>query len=198
MEDGHRVTHLLHFRNIKRPGSHELNPEIIQAQSEAIGVPLIQRDFHSYEDEFKKVIIDLRSQGVRIDGAVFGHIETHKQLVDRICNELNIDLLIPLWKKDSEKTLMDILDSGFEVVIVSSKNSLMGTEWLGRKIDRKFISDLKRYDTYIDPCGENSEFHTIVTDGPIFNKKIVITGSERILKENYWHLNITGFKVLEK
>jgi uncharacterized protein (TIGR00290 family) len=171
MAEGYKVTHLLNFRNMKKIGSHEINPKIIQAQSEAIGIPLIQKDFFSYEQEFKKVVLDLRAEGARIDGAVFGHIETHKALVDRICQDLNIDLLLPIWKQDSTNILTEIVDSGFEVFLVSIKDGLLGKEWLGRRIGDGFISDLRALNESIDPCGENGEFHTLVTDGPIFKKR---------------------------
>jgi diphthine-ammonia ligase len=198
MAEGYQVTHLLNFRNIKKIGSHEINPRIIQAQSEAIGIPLIQRDFFSYEQEFKNVTLNLQAQGEQIDGAVFGHIETHKMLVDRICRDLDIDLLLPLWREKSEKILTEIIDAGFEVFIVSIKDSLLSREWLGRRIDEKFINDLSNVNDSLDPCGENGEFHTIVTDGPIFKKKILISGSDVILREGYWFLNINGFSFQEK
>lgn len=198
MADGYRVTHLLNFRNMKKIGSHEINPEIIQAQSEAIGIPLIQRDFLSYEQEFKNVVLDLRAQGAQIDGAIFGHIETHNKLVDRICKDLDIDPLLPLWKQKSERVLREIINSGFEVFVVSIKDGLLGKEWLGRRIDEKFINDLRNLDESIDPCGENGEFHTFVSDGPIFKKKIIISKSERVLREGYWFLNISKFSLLGK
>ena len=198
MADGYEVTHLLHFRNLEKTGSHEINPEIIRAQSEAMGIPLIQWDFISYEQEFKKVVLDLRDQGVKTDGAVFGHIETHGRLVGRICHDLDIELLLPLWKQDPEKLLTEITDAGFEVLVVSTRDGLMGREWLGRRIDRGFISDVRRLNESIDPCGENGEFHTLVTDGPIFRKKIRITRSEPVLREGYWHLDIRGCALLKK
>ena len=198
MEEGYQVTHLLNFRNMKKIGSHEINPEIIQAQSEAIGIPLIQKDFFSYEQEFKKIVLDLRAEGARIDGAVFGHIETHKALVDRICHDLDIDLMLPLWKQDSNKVLTEIIDSGFEVFLVSVKDGLLGKEWLGRRIDDGFISDLRDLNESIDPCGENGEFHTVVTDGPLFKKRIIITKSEPVLRDGYWFLNISEFAFRDK
>lgn len=198
MEEGYLITHLLNFRNIKNAGSHEINPEIIRAQSQALGIALLQRDFFSYEQEFKNTILDLRAKGEQIDAAVFGHIETHKKLVDRICTDLDIDLLLPLWKHNSKKILRDILDCGFEVIVVSVKDGLLGREWLGRRIDEKFISDLSNLDESIDPCGENGEFHTLVTDGPIFKKKILVSGSEKELRHGYWVLKINQFSFPEK
>jgi len=37
----------------------------------------------------KKVKRNLNESGAGIEGAVFGHIETHKNLVDRICSDLD-------------------------------------------------------------------------------------------------------------
>jgi len=198
MNDGYRITHLLHFTNQKKTGSHELNPALIRAQAQALGLPLLQRDFYSYEEEFKKAALQLRSQGERIDAAVFGHIETHKPLVDRICHDLDIDLILPLWKQNSEKIINEIINAGFEVILVSVKDGLLGKEWLGRRIDDKFIADLRKANSTVDPCGENGEFHTLVLDGPIFKKKIMITRSDPVFKDGYWFQNITDFARVDK
>jgi len=132
MAEVYQFTHLLNFRNLGKTGSHEINPETIQAQPESIGIPLVQRDFFSYEQEFKKIVSELRAQGgARIDGAVFRHFETHKWLVDRICRDLKTDLSLSLWQRDSKKIISDIIDAEFEVIIVSARAGLMGREWLG-------------------------------------------------------------------
>ncbi|MGB5100026.1 MAG: diphthine--ammonia ligase [Methanothrix sp.] len=198
MNDGYRIAHLLHFTNQKKTGSHELNSALIQAQAEALGLPLMQRNFQSYEEEFKKAALELRSHGEGFDAAVFGHIETHKPLVDRICNDLDIDLLLPLWKQNSEKIVNEIINDGFEVILVSVRDGFLGKEWLGRRIDDKFIADLRKANSTVDPCGENGEFHTLVLDGPIFKKKIIITRSDPLHKEGYRFLNITDFALADK
>ena len=198
MNDGYNIAHILHFTNQKKTGSHELNPALIRAQAQAIGLPLTQRNFRSYEEEFKKAAQELRAKGKRFDAAIFGHIETHKPLVERICHELGIDLVLPLWKENSEKIINEIIEAGFETILVSVRDGFLGKEWLGRKIDDKFMADLKKSSTAVDACGENGEFHTLVLDGPIFKKKIVITGSDPIHKEGYWLLNITNFELQEK
>jgi uncharacterized protein (TIGR00290 family) len=198
MNDGYYITHLLHFTNLKKTGSHELHTALIRAQAEALGLPLLQRDFCSYEEEFKKAVRELQSRGERIDAAVFGHIETHKALVERICHDLDIDLLLPLWKLNSEKIINEVIDAGFKAVVVSVKEGLLGKEWLGRGIDKEFVKDLRETGSFIDPCGENGEFHTLVLDGPIFKKKIVITGSDPVRREGYWFLNITNFSLQER
>ena len=49
------VTHLSNFRDMKRSGSREINPELLSAQSQAIGIPILHIDFVSYEEEFNLV-----------------------------------------------------------------------------------------------------------------------------------------------
>jgi len=84
------------------------------------------------------------------------------------------------------------------VIVVSVKDGLLSKEWLGRRIDEKFINDLSNLDESIDPCGENGEFHTLVTDSPIFEKKILISGTEQELRDGYWFLKVKEFSLLEK
>ncbi len=198
ISEGFDVSYLLNFRDMKRRSSHEINPELLNAESEAIGIPIFQTGFQSYEQEFKKAIRNLNESGAGIEGAVFGHIETHKDLVDRICGDLGIELLLPLWKQNSEQIITDFVDAGFEAIIVSAKADLFGEEWLGRHIDKKFVSDLHNYNNAIDPCGENGEFHTFVTDGPMFKNKLRIVKSENILRDGLWFMDILSFARKDK
>lgn len=198
MKGGYKITHLLHFTNKKKTGSHELNPALIRAQAEAIGIPLLQREFYSYEEEFKRAALDLTAQGEIFDAAVFGHIETHRPLVERICQELAIELVLPIWKQNSESLIKEILAAGFDVMLVSVRDGFLGREWLGRKIDGRFLEDLKAANSSVDPCGENGEFHTLVLDGPIFKKRLRITGIDPVHRDGYWFINITSFGLEEK
>lgn len=196
--DSFNVTHLLNFRDTKKKGSHSINPKLLLAQMQATGIQSIRTDFVSYEQEFKKVVQELNKNNAAIEGAVFGHIRTHESLVDRICNDLGIKLIMPLWEYDSGQIVSDLVDAGFKAIIVSVKAGLLGKEWLGRAIDHKFVKDLRRYKKEIDPCGEDGEFHTFVIDGPIFKHRLKIVDSVNILEEGYWFLDVSQFEVEEK
>jgi uncharacterized protein (TIGR00290 family) len=196
--EGFDISYILNFRDTKKNGSHNINPELLSAQLQAIGVPNLQIDFLSYEQEFKKTVHNISETGVKIEGAVFGHIKTHKDLVDRICSDLDIQLILPLWNCDSEKIITDFIHAGFNAIIVSAKADLFGKEWVGRKIDEKFVSDLHDFNDSIDSCGEYGEFHTFVIDGPLFKNKLKIVNSKKILKDGYWLLDISKYAIEEK
>jgi len=63
--EGRKIGYLLSFWNMTRQGAHEVNPEVLFAQAEAMGVPLIRTGFASYEEEFKRVVRSLTRRGMR-------------------------------------------------------------------------------------------------------------------------------------
>lgn len=196
ISEGFEVSYLLSFRDTKRIRSHAIHPQLLAAQSHAMGIPLLHRDFVSYEEEFKKVVHHLNEGGAGIEGAVFGHIQTHKNLVDRMCRDLGITLLLPLWKLDSEQIVREFIEAGFEAIIVSVRADLFDKAWLGRKIDNYFVHDLRNFNSAIDPCGEYGEFHTFVTNGPLFKNHIRIFSGEKMLRNGYWFFDIAKFEMV--
>jgi diphthine-ammonia ligase len=193
--DGFNVSYLLNFRDLKKTASHNLNHDLLTAQAHAMGIPIIQQDFVSYEEEFKKVVRDLNENGAGIEGAVFGHIGMHENLVQRMCSDLGIELIMPLWNRDSGQIVTDFIDAGFEAIVVSAKADLMDSGWLGRKADREFVAQLRAFNGAIDVCGEFGEFHTFVLDGPLFKRRIRIVESEKRLEDGFWRLDILEFAI---
>ena len=204
--DGFEVSHLLNFvSKDERCMSHGLDSELIVAQSPAIGIPLIQREvtWDTYEEAFKAVMMELKKMSV--EGAVFGDVDVqgHKDWVDRVCSEVGITPIEPLWGLNPEHILADFIDKGFEAIVVNAKADLFGEEWLGRKVDRRFLAELRKLQSMhnVHVCGEWGEYHTLVLDGPIFKRRIKILDSERVLKEGYWKfwlLDILRYEKEEK
>ena len=178
----------------KRSCSHGLSADVIQVQSQAIGIPLVQRrtTWDTYETEFKSMLRAFKQEGV--DGGVFGDIDfnEHRQWIDRVCQEVDITPHLPLWGQAQEKVLRDIMDLGFEAVVVTTKAELLGEEWLGRRVDLDFIEQLGelRGTKDITPCGEAGEYHTLVIDGPLFKKRIEILETSKVLRDGHWFLEI--------
>jgi len=76
---------------------------------------------------------------------------------------------------------------------ISAKSDLFAEEWIGRKVNKDFLRYLK--ENNIDICGENGEYHTFVTDGPLFKKKIKISKSKTIMREGYWFLDTLEYSL---
>ncbi|MFQ5996263.1 MAG: diphthine--ammonia ligase [Dehalococcoidales bacterium] len=178
----------------QRSRTHGLSAQVLQVQSQAIGIPLMQRraTWNSFEAEFKKMLRAFKQQGVV--GGVFGDIDLdeHREWVERVCQEMAITPHLPLWGESQEKILRDFIDSGFEAIVVATKADMLGEEWLGRSIDLDFIRHLDelRGTKNITLCGEAGEYHTFVTDGPLFQKRIEISETKKVLRDEHWFLEI--------
>lgn len=195
------VSHLLNMVTTdgKVSMTNRISSELLHAQAEAVGTKLIQRrtTWQNYERDFKKALSMLSKEGV-ITG-VFGDIaiQDHRAWVERVCKEVDLKPVLPLWGMPCKKLLEEFVTIGFEAVLISADSKLFGKEWLGRKIDRNFIKYLSRIDK-IDLCGEQGEYHTFVVNGPIFKKRIKLFQGNRILKDGYWFLEIPEYELCIK
>jgi diphthine-ammonia ligase len=198
---GLKVSYLVNMVNEdgERSRSHGLAAKWLQMQSQAMNIPLIQHQATrtNYEAEFKNVLLNLKQKG--ITQGVFGDIdvEEHRQWIERVCSEVDVIPRLPLWGEDQKKILTDFVNLGFKAVIVATKAELMGEEWLGRKLDKDFVTDLAKSNN-ITPCGENGEFHTLVIDGPLFEKRMEIIEATNILREDRWFWEITKCELMPK
>lgn len=195
--EGYHISYLLNFisQEYRRVRFHGTEARLIHMQAETIGTSLLQKETTSdgYEQEFKETVKSLIPKG--IEGMIFGdiYLEEHKEWTERVCREIGIEAIEPLWGKDQEGLLLEFIDAGFEARIVSAQSDLFDKKWIGRKVDRDFLKYLK--ENNIDACGENGEYHTLVTNGPLFKKKIEITKSNSIRRDGYWFLDTLEYSL---
>jgi len=193
----YNISHLVNFisREFKRVSFHGTEARLIQLQSQATGIPLLQKQttWEEYEQEFKEAVQSLLPQGIK--GMVFGNIylDEHKEWVERVCGDLGIEAIEPLWNKDTEEVFTGFIEAGFEAVIVSARAELIDEGWVGQRLDRKFLAYLKTRN--IDLCGENGEYHTLVVNGPLFKRRIEIIESKTIDRDNHWLLDTVKYRL---
>ncbi len=193
---GMRVSHLIHF---DRPNNlHGVDPAMIRLQAELAEIPIIQKRVSQpdFEQEFRETVSDFAGKGAR--GMIFGdiYLEPHKEWVDRTCGELGIEPLEPLWGCRTEDIVRNFLNLGFETVIASGDQKLIDKKFIGRKMDDEFIGYLKSRN--LDVCGENGEFHTFVTAGPLFKGRIEITDTAVTSRDGFWFLDVKKYAVIKE
>lgn len=184
---------------------HTPNIEITKLQAEAIGLPLIQKITEGVkEEELKdlKSAISEAKKKFKIEGVVTGAIASQyqKSRIQKICDDLKLKCINPLWKMDQKKVLEELVKNKLEVIIIGVFAKMIGESWLGRKIDEKAIKELseleKKYK--INPAGEGGEIETLVLDAPFFKKKIKILESEKIMDKNSGILKIKRAELINK
>jgi len=187
ISEGYEISHLLNMTDKEKSRSHGLDVKLISAQAEAMGIPILQRptSWEAYEDNFKSAVSDLKPD---IEAGVFGDIflEEHREWVERVCGELDIEPILPLWGRDCEDLLQEFIDVGFEAVVVSTSKNL--SDILGRRVDKGLIDYLKGGGE--DLCGESGEYHTFVMDGPLFKKSVEIIDTRPVYGGDRWLLDV--------
>jgi diphthine-ammonia ligase len=191
MKSGYKIEYLLNFisRKYNRCCFHGIEASLLNLQAEALGIPLIQvpvtDDMKTYEQEFKQAVLKVKEES-SISSMIFGDIYLldHVNWVERVCNDMGVKAVEPLWNNQPQELMKEFLDLGFKAVIVSAKADVLGEEFVGKTIDPDLVEEFKR--RKICPCGENGEFHTFVYDGPMFKRRIEIVKGEPVLKKGFW------------
>lgn len=205
IQQGYQIKYLLHFisRETKRGCFHGIESRLMQLQADALDLTLVQKevspDMQKYEAEFKEAVFALKAKGIK--AMVFGDIYLLEQInwVERVCKDLEITSIEPLWNIPAFKIINEFVDLGFKAIIVSCKADVLGKDFIGRYLDKEIIDEFKTRN--ICPCGENGEFHTFVVDGPIFKGKIEILKSKPVLKDGFWKhwfLDIKDYRCVSK
>jgi diphthine-ammonia ligase len=202
IQEGYDVAQLLiMMSNKNRSNFHMISSALLDAQSQAIGIPIVKwvAAPNTYEQDFKKALLQMKAKGVEglVTGDVYDVALHEAGWLDRVCNEVGLEPVKPLWHRDTGQIINEFINVGFKAIVVRVKNELLGLEWLGRQVNKKFVEDLAKLGT-VDPCGERGEFHTFVTDGPLFKNSIEILETEKTTLKGYGRLEIKGFKVKPK
>jgi len=191
ISQGHEVSYLVNFisEDGERSRSHGTKASVLALQAEAMGIPLIQvkTSWENYEENFKKVVRELKAKG--IEGGVFGDIdlEEHREWVERVCSEVGIKALLPLWGIKAEKLIDELLKLKFKAMVIATR---LEEGLLGKVLDKALVRQISKLGSH--PCGESGEYHTFVTDGPIFRRALKVTSGESKKRDNIWFQEISA------
>ncbi|MBI5803214.1 diphthine--ammonia ligase [Candidatus Pacearchaeota archaeon] len=163
-------------------------------QSEAMRIPLIVQETKGEKEtelmDLKKAIEKAKKE-FHIEGIVTGAIESVYQAsrVQKICDELNLECFNPLWLRNQFELLQNLIKNKFEVIITGVFAYPLDKTWLGKKIDKKFIEEIKKLNEKykINPAGEGGEFESFVLNCPLFKKKLKVKSFQDFSAgENSW------------
>ncbi|MDO8642674.1 MAG: diphthine--ammonia ligase [Candidatus Woesearchaeota archaeon] len=172
----------------KNPDSymfHTPNIHLVDTQAEALGIPLLVQETEGEKEhelaDLKKAIVQAQKK-YGIEGVVTGALASSYQRdrIEKVCDELGLTVFSPLWHKDQEQELHEILDAGFSFIIVKVASEGLDKTWLGRVITEKDINRLVELNkkTGLNIAFEGGEAETLMIDGPLFKKRIEIEESE--------------------
>jgi diphthine-ammonia ligase len=168
--------------------SHALPKQLIEKQAGSLGLQPVFRSasWEQYEEEFITALHEFKRSGIEV--GVFGDIDfdEHRKWVRRVCSVAGIEPVHPLWKRNRRELLDEFIALGFIAQIVVINERKLDKHFLGKVIKPQTVSEME--EAGIDPSGELGEYHTVVTDGPIFSSRIEIKTDGQEYRDGYWFL----------
>ncbi len=198
-KEGHEIACLITIYS-ENPDSYMFHTPSIKRtlkQAEVMGFPLITKDTKGIKEEELKDLEDVIKTAIKkykIQGLITGalHSDYQASRIQKICDDLGLQCINPLWHKDEFQYLDDIIKNKFKVIIIGVSAYPLNASWLGRVIDKNFIQDVKKlHEKYkIHAAGEGGEFESFVLDCPMFERPLKVTGADFTGENNSWKMEI--------
>jgi diphthine-ammonia ligase len=156
---------------------HTTNIRLAPLVAEAMG---IEHAKATTSGEKELELDDLRRalSALKVDGVVSGAIAStyQRSRVDRICKELGLRHVTPLWGKNGEELLREMLSAGLIIMVAAVAARGLDQRWLGRILDVAAVEELSELHRRfgVDVCGDGGEMETLVLDAPWFRRRLEI------------------------
>lgn len=167
---------------------HGVRRTLLQRQAEAVGLPLEEVVIPAacsndiYEQAFGAALTRLERSVSDARAVAFGDLflEDVRRYRERQFAALARPLMFPIWGRNTSELAREFIASGFEAILVCVDTTMLPAEFAGRAFDEALLDDLP---AGVDPCGENGEFHTFVTHGPVFALPIAVARGDIVLRD---------------
>jgi uncharacterized protein (TIGR00290 family) len=171
-----------------RVSMHGVREELLMAQLDAAGLPAITVRIpypcpnEIYEREMAKAVADAKAHGVThmIFGDLF--LEDIRAYREKNLAGTGIAPVFPLWLKPTADLACDMIEGGVEAHLAVVDLKRLPPAFAGRRFDAGLLSE---FPPGIDPCGENGEFHTFVSAGPMLARKIPVRVGETVERDGF-------------
>ena len=174
--------------DFNRVSMHGVREELLDAQVASLGIPCHKVRIPAlcsneiYEREMGRVLTDAKRSGVT--QVVFGDLflQDIRSYREARLAELGLQGVFPLWMRDTARLAQEMLDAGMEAILTCVDPRKLDASFAGRRFDAALLRDLP---VGIDPCGENGEFHTFASAGPMFKQRIPVAVGEIVERNGF-------------
>lgn len=164
-----------------RVAMHGVRRSILEAQANAAGLPLhvIDLPWPCSNEAYAQLMGDFVKAQVAagIEGMAFGDLFLQDIRAYREAQLAGTGLkpIFPLWQKPTDALAREMVDGGLVTYVATVDPRNLDASFAGRRFDAAFLADLP---PTVDQCGENGEFHTCVSAGPMFSRALdVVVGN---------------------
>jgi uncharacterized protein (TIGR00290 family) len=177
----------------ERVAMHGVRERLLDLQAEAAGLPLIKVPIPHpcpngiYEERMAAAMARVKADGIA--HVVFGDLflEDVRAYREERLARVDMTALFPLWGRNTGDLAREMIASGLTAHLACVDPSQVPAGLSGRRFDLDLLAELPET---ADPCGENGEFHTVVTAGPMFTRAIEVEIGETVTREDFVYTDV--------
>jgi diphthine-ammonia ligase len=184
---------------------HYPDLEWTRLQAQAIGVPQLTGETEGVKEEelrdLEKTLASAKSR-FRLEGIYTGALASvyQKSRVEKVCENLGLECISPLWGVDPEAHLRRLVKDGFVSMVVSVSALGLDQGWLGRILDGPAVDELvalgAKFKFHVGL--EGGEGETFVLDCPLFKKRVEVLVSVKHWRGDSGYLQISKASLVPK
>lgn len=187
---GVAVTGLLTTLNAAadRVAMHGVRRRLLEAQAQAVGVPLVAVDlpWPCSNDDYERIMAAAveRARVAGVTHMAFGDLflEDVRAYRERNLAGTGIAPMFPLWGRPTASVAREMISGGVVAHVTTVDLKRLDAAFAGRAFDAALLDTLP---ADVDPCGENGEFHTFVSAGPMFARPIAVRAGEVVERDGF-------------
>ncbi len=177
-----------------RVAMHAVRLELLQAQANATGLPLMTVPIPSpcpneiYETRMSAAIARAKTEG--FTHVAFGDLflEDIRRYREERMNGTGLTPMFPLWMRPTDALAREMIHGGLDGYLTCVDPRVLPSSFAGRRFDATLLADLP---PGIDPCGERGEFHTCAVAGPMFSHRIDVVRGEVVERDGFVFADLT-------
>ncbi len=172
----------------ERVAMHGIRRDVLHAQAEAVGLPLIEArqprnaDNAMFEAAFAGALDTARTRWPKLRHIAFGDLflADVRAYRDTLCARLDWSPVYPLFGADTRALAREMLTGGLRAIVCCVDTQQLDGGFAGRAFDADLLDSLP---AGVDYCGENGELHTCVHDGPMLQHPLKLRCGETVLRD---------------
>lgn len=178
-----------------RVAMHAVRRDLVQAQAEAIRVPLwpVELPWPCSNAQYEELMCSVWQRAVAegIAAIAFGDLflEDIRTYRERQLEGTGLEPLFPVWRIPTDQLARRMIAAGVQAKITCVDPSKLAKSFAGRDFDLALLESLP---ASIDPCGENGEFHTFIHAGPMFARPIHVRMGEVVERDGFVFADVIG------
>lgn len=171
-----------------RVAMHGVRSELLDRQIAALNLSAIKVLIPSpctnevYEARMADACATMKASGVQhiIFGDLF--LEDIRAYRERTLAALGMTPIFPLWGRNTRRLAAEMIEDGLVAHLVCLDPNRIPASFAGRRFDAALLKEMP---AHVDPCGENGEFHTVVTEGPMFSAPIGVSIGRTVERDGF-------------